>query len=155
MKSVKNHKLEWGLSLLNKYSVIVIEDNLSHLNLTKTQMLFLIHLKHANGVYQDHLAKMFKMNKSTITRAIKALVNLGYVDKKVDQHNKKANFITLTPLGDEAFSEVCEALNDWIDTITNGFSEEEIEASINLITRMASNACRHQGDDYLSNIIKK
>lgn len=155
MMSVKKHKLEWGLSLLSKYDSIVIEDQLKNLHLTKTQVLFLIHLKQKDGIHQDYLTKMFKMNRSTVTRAIKVLVDLGYVIKKTDDTNRKANFVYITPLGQEAFEEVCTALNNWIEIITDGFSEEEIEASINLIIRMASNACKHQGDDYLSNIIKK
>lgn len=155
MKSVKKFKIEWGLSLLNKYSLIVIEEELSHLKLTKTQVLFLIHLKQRNWVHQDYLAEMFKMNRSTVTRAVNHLEGLGYVAKVVDVNNKKANFLSLTKLGEEIFKEVEHALSRWLDIATADFSEEEIEQSINLITRMASNACKHLGDDYLSEIITR
>ena len=153
MKSVKKYKLEWGLSLLNKYSIIVIESQIDNLSLTKTQVLFLIHLKQRNGIHQDILAEMFKMNRSTVTRAINHLVDLGYVIKNIDEKNKKANTLFLTELGNQVYSEIESALNNWLDTITLDFTEAETDLAINLITKMASNACKHLGDDYLSKII--
>lgn len=152
MKNNKN-KIEWGLSLLNKYSISYLEEKLKHRELTKTQILFLIHIRLSDGVRQDYLARMFNMNRSTITRVIKSLIDLGYINKRLDEYNKKANFIYLTTLGYQVCEEIFKAINYWIDTITLGFTDDEVDTSIDIISRMASNACKSKGENYLSELI--
>jgi len=154
MESKKKYKLEWGISLLNKYSHIFIEKKLHYLKLTKTQVIFILHIKQKNGIYQDKLAQMLKMNKSTVTRAINHLEKLGYVNKTIDKYNKKANILELTDLGNQIYHDVEKVLNEWIEIITKGFNEQEVQMAISIITKMASRACAWQGDNYLSKLIE-
>lgn len=149
----KKYKIEWGLSLLNKYSINILEEKLKHRELSKTQILFLIHIRLSDGVRQDYLARMFNMNRSTITRAIKSLIDLGYINKRIDEFNRKANFIYLTTLGYQVCKDVCNAMYNWIDIITLGFTEEEVDTSIDIISRMAANASKYKDEDYLSELI--
>jgi DNA-binding MarR family transcriptional regulator len=145
--------IEWGLSVLNKYSKLNIKKRLSHLKLNKSQLLFILHLKFADGIRQDHLTKIFKMNRITIARSIKTMKNLGYIDKKTDEYNRTANFIFLTSKGHIVFNEIYSTLQEWVETITNGFTDTETETCTYLLLRMTANACMSQGDDYTYNQI--
>lgn len=141
--------IEWGLSILDRYSIITIKENLSHLKLTKIQLLFIIHLKFSNGIRQDHLTKIFKMNRLTISRSIKTMIKLGYIDKRTDEYNRTANFIFLTEKGHSIYNEVYSVLQEWLDTITKGFTDTEVETCIHLLLRMAANACKAEGDEFV------
>lgn len=155
-----NNKLniEWALCTLDKYSIITIKEQLGHLKLTKIQLLFIIHLKFNDGIRQDHLTKIFKMNRLTIARSIKTMINLGYIDKRTDEFNRTANFIFLTLKGEEIYNEVYSVLQEWLDTITKGFTDTEVQTSIYLLLRMSANACKAQGDNFvyqqISNMIQ-
>ena len=150
---MKDYKIEWSLSLLNKYSKIILENDLQNIDLTKTQMLFIIHLKHRPGVHQDHLAEMFKMNRSTVTRGIDQLEKLGYVERCEDVDNRKANKLILSQTGDELYVQMMQRVLNWTGILTEGMTEEEKELSIKLLTKMAGNACRYVGDNRLADII--
>lgn len=148
--SMKDYKIEWSLSLLNKYSTIVLEEKS---DLTKTMMLFIIHLKHRPNIHQDQLATMFKMNRSTVTRSVKSLLEKGYVQSCVDEENKKANLLSLSEMGEELYISVMNDLMEWVGIITQGMNKEEIEMSMKLLTKMAGNACNYLGDNQLARIL--
>ncbi len=149
---MQDYKIEWCLTLLDKYSTIIFEKQLN--TLTKTQMLFMIHLKHRPGIHQDQLAVMFKTNRSTVTRAIDQLIDKGYVLKKVDVDNRKANVLLLTESGDKAYIEIMEAVDRYVDILTKGMSEEEKLLSVKLLSHMAGNVCEYLGDTHLSRLIR-
>lgn len=150
--------IEWGLSILDRYSIIIIKERLSHLKLTKMQLLFINHLKFVDGIRQDHLTRIFKINRLTIARSIKTMIKLGYIDKRTDKYNRTANFIFLTPKGHSIFDEVYSVMQEWLETITKGFTDTEVETSIYLLLRMAANACKAQSDSFvyqqISNVIQ-
>lgn len=143
------YKIEWSLSLLNKYSTIVLEKG----DLTKTMMLFIIHLKHRPNIHQDHLASMFKMNRSTVTRSLKYLLENDYIKSSVDQENRRANLLSLSQKGFELYDTVMKDLMEWVGIITEDMSQEEIDMAKKLLTKMASNACKHLGDNQLANLL--
>lgn len=147
-------KMEWSLSLLSKYSSVFMETKFREPNLSKTQLLFIIHLKHRPMIHQEHLAEMFKMNRSTVTRGIDQLVSFGYVDKTIDHDNKRANLLILTKAGTLLYEEIMETVNEWIGIMTTDMTDSEKEASIFLLTKMAGNVCRHAGDTKLANLLK-
>lgn len=151
---MKEYKIEWSLSLLNKYSVVVLENEFKNMKITKTMMFFIIHLKHRPGIHQDKLAEMFKMNRSTVTRAIEQLISQKYIAKAVDEDNKKAYKIYLTDEGDKLYNYMMKALLDWVSILTEGMTQEEVDMSVHLLTKMAGNACRHLGDDKLADLIE-
>lgn len=149
---MKNYKIEWSLSLLSKYSSVILENKSE---LTKTMMLFIIHLKHRPMLHQDQLAMMFKMNRSTVTRAIKHLIDLGYVVVDVDMENKKANLLSLSLKGNDMYETVMLDLMEWLDIITHDMTEDEVKQSMKLLTKMAGNACKHLGDDQLAALLER
>ena len=150
-----NHfKVEWSLTLLNKYSSVFMENKFKCPNLSKTQLLFIIHLRHRSLIHQERLSEMFKMNRSTVTRGIDQLVSFGYVDKTVDDDNKRANLLVLTKTGELLYEDIMETVFEWTTIITEDMTESEKAMSISLLTKMAGNACKHAGDDKLAKLLQ-
>jgi len=150
MKHDNRFKIEWGLSILQKYGSLILEEQLKEYQLTKTQMMFMIHLLNRDGIHQEELARSFKLDRATATRGIKHLEKIGYVTRQVDPQNKRANLLFLTEEGKGLRMVVGKAVFTWLDIITDDMSEEEVAMSIKIIGKMAANACSHLGDDHLA-----
>jgi len=146
--------MEWSLSLLSKYSSVFMENEFKDPKLSKTQLLFIIHLRHRPMIHQEHLAEMFKMNRSTVTRGIEQLVSFGYVDKTIDDDNKRANLLILTKAGELLYEDIMKTVYEWTSVMTEGMTESEKTQSISLLTKMAGNACKHAGDDKLAKLLQ-
>lgn len=151
----RKFKIEWGLSLLNKYGTIIIEGQLRNLDITKTQALLIIHLSQKSEIHQNQLASIFKMNRSTVTRAINLLESKDLVNKMIDKENKKANIISLTASGKVALNEINNAIEQWTTILMKDFSGDEIKLCETFIIKMASNACEYVGDNRLAELISK
>lgn len=149
---MKEYKIEWSLALLSKYSQIILE---SKSELTKSMMLFIVHLKHRPGMHQDQLADMFKMNRSSVTRAVSSLEKKGYIERIVDKENRRANTLHLTSSGENLYENVMLDLMEWMDIITSDMTAEEVRIGMRILSKMAGNACRHLGDDKLATLIER
>lgn len=146
------YKIEWALSLLSKYSQIVLEEGN---DITKTNMLFIIHLYHRPNIHQDQLAEMFKMNRSSVTRSIQTLKELGWVESILDHDNKRANLVKLTALGEEKYKRIMNQLLDWIGVLTENMTPEEVKTGMKFLEKMTANACRTLGDHQVIQLMER
>lgn len=135
-----------SVSILQRYSQIFLDRELSHLNVGSTHFLFLIHINHAGGIHQDELADHFKIDRATVTRGIRRLEEEGYIHRIVDDTNRKAKKLYLMSKGKEIIPELIRAYNAWTDVITGSLSPSEIRTAIELVGRMAAGACEYLGD---------
>ncbi|MBW0263220.1 MarR family winged helix-turn-helix transcriptional regulator [Lentilactobacillus parabuchneri] len=58
-------------------------------DLTKGQHLYLVRICENPGIFQDQLAELIKVDRTTAARAIKKLEEKGFVTKRADTANKK------------------------------------------------------------------
>jgi len=147
--------LEWSMSLLNKYSHTVIESELKDYDLTKTQALFLIHIKQRKGIPQIKLAKMFKTNRSTVTRAVNHLVQQGYIEIRHDEDNLKSNYLFLTKLGDHIYIEIEKSISKWVNILTHDFTKNELALLKTSLLKMSLNASSYMNDHHLTHLIQR
>ena len=108
---------------LNRY----VDQQTAHLNLSSATVPFLTYLYGHNGVHQDEMAANLQFDKSSVTRAVKALQKRGYVDKSVDPGNKRRNLVTVTDLGLSIKDELLEILKQTTRLAFAGFGQREME----------------------------
>jgi len=106
----------------------------------------MIHLYMREGIHLDELARFYKVNRATVTRAIRKLEQEGYVHKIVDKTNSKAYKLHVSQKGFAARESIMNAFNGWINLVTAGFTEKEISIAVHLIRRMAVNTSAYEGD---------
>ncbi|MBN2795434.1 MAG: winged helix-turn-helix transcriptional regulator [Clostridia bacterium] len=146
------YKIEWALSLLSKYSHIVLEEGN---DITKTNMLFIIHLYHRPNIHQDQLAEMFKMNRSSVTRSIQTLKEMHWGESVLDHENKRANLVKLTTLGEEKYKSIMNQLLEWIGVLTKDMTPEEVQTGMNFLEKMTANACKTLGDHHIIQLMER
>ncbi|WP_202707722.1 MarR family winged helix-turn-helix transcriptional regulator [Sporosalibacterium faouarense] len=108
-------------------------------NLTKGQYLYLVRICENPGIIQEKLAEMIKVDRTTVSRAIKKLELNNFIEKKEDKDNKKVNKLFPTEKGKKVYVFI-KRENDYSNTVAlKGFSDKETETISNLLQRVRKN----------------
>ncbi|HWO78138.1 MAG TPA: MarR family transcriptional regulator [Bacillus sp. (in: firmicutes)] len=108
-------------------------------DLTKGQYLYLVRICENQGIIQEKLAEMIKVDRTTAARAIKKLEMNGFIEKKDDRHNKKIKKLFPTEKGKNVYPFI-KRENDYSNIVAlEGFSESEVETIFNLLQRVRKN----------------
>ena len=108
-------------------------------DLTKGQYLYLVRIFENPGIIQERLAEMIKVDRTTASRAIKRLEINGFIEKKVDESNKKVNKLFPTEKGKNVYHFI-KRENDYSNTVAlEDFSEKESQSIYNLLQSVRKN----------------
>jgi DNA-binding MarR family transcriptional regulator len=78
-----------------------------------------------NGVSQDTIAEYLMLDKTTIAKTLKSLEKKGLVSRVQNTENRRKNVTSITDKGKETISNINGIYQDWYDTITSCFSDDE------------------------------
>lgn len=109
------------------------------LNLTKGQYLYVVRIYENPGMIQEELSDMIKVDKTTISHALKKLENNGFIEKKSDEKNRKIKRLYITKKGEEVYKTIINENNYSNDIALQGLSEEEGEILSKLLTKVRKN----------------
>jgi DNA-binding MarR family transcriptional regulator len=137
--TIRRDSIPKYISMLYRSGSSYISKRLSKYNIGSGQHTFLAYLYHHDGVTQEQLSNDLYIDKSTTAKALKKLENEGYILRKVDEKDRRAYRVYLTDKGQAIIGDLFSILDEWNDTITKDFSEEEKELSIKLLQRMVEN----------------
>jgi len=101
-------------------------------------------LYHRGGCHQNELSEALVLDKATMSRAIKKLVEMGYVRRERDASDGRAYRITLTSTATTAMATIRAARQLWTRILSAGLSVREQAAAVRLLQRMYENALAHR-----------
>lgn len=128
------------LSNINRDFIKFSEPKLAEYNLTMTMWRCLMIINNAdNSCSQKYIAKQLNVDNAIITRNIKKLESLNYIEKKVQKNDNRFFELNLTEEGEKALSSVNKLQKQWYSKITCGFDENEISLLLNLLSRLCEN----------------
>ena len=108
-------------------------------NLTKGQYLYVIRIYENPGIIQEELSDMIKVDKTTISRAVKNLEKDGFIEKKSDKENKKIKRLYVSEKGEEVYDFIRRE-NDYSNEIAlKGLSKSEAEEIQKLLIKVRKN----------------
>ena len=108
-------------------------------DLTKGQYLYLVRICEHPGIIQEKLAEMIKVDRTTVSRAIKKLEKNGFIERREDKYNKKIKKIFPTMKGENVYPKIRRE-NDHSNSVAlAGFSEREVEIISHLLQRVRKN----------------
>ncbi|KRU26666.1 MarR family transcriptional regulator [Clostridium botulinum] len=133
-------------NLLNKYVSMIyrasqgyLDDALRKYELSSGTYPFILALYDNEGINQNALSEYVKVDKALSARAIKRLIELGYVEKIINSKDARAYKLYLTKKAKVVVPEVRKSLDGWLNIITNGLTEEEKETAECLLQNMYMN----------------
>ncbi|MBN2417547.1 MarR family transcriptional regulator [bacterium] len=131
------------LSCIHRHTGMYLHKIFAEWGLGSGSHHFLLLLSRNDGLTQQEMTEMLRMDKANTARAIKKLVANGYVSKQQASEDHRAVHIFLTDKGRALIPELRQVLHDWSAVLTEGFSEAEKAETERLLTRMAENAVEH------------
>jgi DNA-binding MarR family transcriptional regulator len=127
------------ISIINRKCQLYLDRNLSQYGLGKGLYLLLLELKREEGINQKKLADRVVLDQASVTRAVKKLLDLGFVKRAADSSDGRARNIFLTEKGSKILETVQLSLNEWDAMAIRGFSEADMEKLAKLLEKMADN----------------
>jgi DNA-binding MarR family transcriptional regulator len=136
-----NHQESIGkhLSYIYRMGQCYIGKELDKYNIGKGQYIFLFYLYKNDGINQEALTDIIKVDKATTGRAIQKLEKAGFVVRHRNPEDKRAYKVFLTEKGQEMRPFVCSALKRWVEMLLKDFTEEEKELMLKLLKKMFEN----------------
>lgn len=95
------------------------------------------------GISQDRLSKKRNVDKTTIAKAIKKLINDGYIQKKKDIKDKRIYCLLCTEKAIQLIPEIKRVIKLENEIVTKGFSQEELNIFREMIKKMSQNINIH------------
>ncbi|OOM76195.1 MarR family protein [Clostridium puniceum] len=108
-------------------------------NLQKGQYMFLTRVCENPGINFVDLSNMLKVDKTTTTKAVKKLIDIGYLNKQQHEKDKREYKLTPTKKALKVYEFIIEEESKQLKISFKGFSEEEKKMAARLIKRMSEN----------------
>ncbi|MFW5784893.1 MAG: MarR family winged helix-turn-helix transcriptional regulator [Chitinispirillaceae bacterium] len=128
------------VSMIHRLGSVFLNDALAGWNVGAGQHAFLLALADNEGITQDGLAKIFRVDKATVARGLSKLESQGYVVRVSDPRDRRSYLIEVTQKGKELCPEIRSILDTWENHLTCGLSGTEKEQFRKLLFRVARNA---------------
>ena len=125
-----------------------INSELKEYNISGGKIHFLMKIENKDGICQEKLTDMLKVDKATTGRAIKKLVELGYVIRKRDEKDKRYYRLHLSEAGKNIAKIGKKVLEETSEMLENGFKEEEKKAIRELLVKINNNLEKARGGNY-------
>lgn len=107
--------------------------------LKKGQYLFITRICENPGINFAELSNMLKVDKTTTTKAVQKLMELGYINKEQDKKDKRGYKLKPTEKALEVYDFIMNEEAKQLKISFEGFSEEEKEIATKLIKKMSQN----------------
>ena len=127
------------ITIVSRYHSYCLGKNLSKYDLSKCEYKCLIQIYKNEGICQDYIADILKIDKFRVAKSIKSLMEKGYVYKEKDINDKRKHKVYPTEKALSIKEAFIDILNYNSDVMVKGFSEEEKEILNNLLVRMTEN----------------
>lgn len=128
------------ISIIHRYGQSYLEKQCSGLDIGYGHIAFISALSWRESLSQEELSEVLSIDKTTTARAIKTLVELGYVSRSTDPADKRIYHLSLTPKVRSIIPLIKESLKTWSEVLSGGFSGDERELVLGLLKRMSENA---------------
>jgi len=127
--------------IIHRHIRIYIDHHLEDHDMGSGQVSFFMELSREDGISQEQLSERLEVDKATTARAIRKLLDLGYVERRRDERDRRAYCLFLTKRGQELIPVLREKLHALTRQLSIGFSDQEREQAQGYLERMAGNIC--------------
>lgn len=121
------------------------DEHLKQIGLTQSQADVIILLAHESDkvFHQRDIERALNYTNPTITGLLNRLEQKNFIVRQVDPDDSRARIIKLTDAALDLLEEIYQSIRQTEQMIFEGFSKEEKDILIPLMSRMAKNALRH------------
>ena len=130
-------------SRITNLSHLYLNNHLQKYGISSGQLPILMRLYHQDDIHQETISHDLLLDKTTCTRAIKKLIDAGFIIKDHDPADKRAYKIKLTNKAINQKKEIRHALHNWRTILLADFTQEEQKQFLQYLHRTIDNAQHH------------
>ena len=136
-------------SIISKHSNVYLDKALESFELCGCHRVFIKRIVENPGITRDKIKQIAHVHPSNTTRTLDYLENLGYIIKKISEQDKRICELYPTDKLKEAYDVLMIAEKEWIDIITKGMNNEELEVFTKCLEVSTTNSieCIHKKED--------
>lgn len=132
----QNIGFDTWMSIMRVHKIILqrLAANMARFDdLSLAQFDVLVHLLHEEGISQQELTDKMLVTKRNVTGLIDRMSERGWVERKADPNDRRANLLYLTTKGKELIRQVLPSHRAKIIETMNLLSEEEQQILLDLM----------------------
>ena len=114
----------------------------SHSDVGHTEWRVLILVKDCGDSTMAQIVRDVQIDKTQISRAVKALIEKGYLSARDDPNDHRQSFLSLTPEGRAVHAHLLPHMQDRQHALMADISEKEIAVTYSVIDRLEQAALR-------------
>ena len=136
------------VSILYRQAQCYITHELAPYKIGRGQYIFLHVLYGKDGISQEELAHILKIDKGTTARAVEKLEKNGYIRREKNAEDKRAYDVYLTDKAKTFKPIFYKKLRSWTERVLKDFSSEEKDFIFSFLEKMVENAvCEVHNED--------
>jgi DNA-binding MarR family transcriptional regulator len=116
------------ITMIAKGQAIYLNHRLEAFGINATQFHLLYEISNQDNPNQERIALRCNINKGAVARSIRKLEDNGFVERTVDENNRRQNRVFLTEKGRKTLSDAYDVLNSWEDKVIRqkGYVDKEV-----------------------------
>jgi DNA-binding MarR family transcriptional regulator len=124
---------------INRNLQIILNHKLKDISIRSGQHDFFYVISLYEGITQKELSEWLYISKSTTAKAVKNLMDHGYVRKEKDTEDNRYDRLYLTEKGKQISAQMQETFKEVVDITTRNLSPLEIKQTKDLLKRILNN----------------
>jgi len=145
LKSIQEPAILTHFRMVEHLAKRIGDEHMKQIGLTKSQADVIILIAHESDkvFHQRDIERALNYTNPTVTGLLNRLEQKNFIVRQVDASDSRARIIKLTDEALAVLEEIYQSIRQTEQMLFEGFSQEEIDMLIPLVSKMAKNALRH------------
>lgn len=127
------------ISILDRLMKMYYDHGLADFEIGWGQQFYAEYIYDHPGASAQEMVECIRVDKATLTKIIKKLVEIGYVQIVCDEMDKRVKHLYLTPKGVPAVKRIKEIHKDFYNTLCSGILPQDVQLTERTMERMMEN----------------
>lgn len=127
------------ISILDRLMRMYYDRGLADFEIGWGQQFYVEYIYDHPGVSAQEMVEYIRVDKATLTKTIKKLIEIGYVNTVSDETDKRIRHLYLMPKGIPAVKRIKEIHSDFYHTLCSGIASQDIQLTERTMEQMMEN----------------
>lgn len=128
-----------SISIFDRLMKMYYDHELSDFEIGWGQQFYAEYIYDHPGTSAQEMVEWIRVDKATLTKCIKKLLDIGYVKIVADEKDRRIKRLYLTPAGVPAVKQIKKIHRSFYNTISADLSPQEMELCEQMLTQMVEN----------------
>ncbi|MBS4539032.1 winged helix-turn-helix transcriptional regulator [Clostridium sp. D2Q-11] len=127
------------LGMIHRLHITLIDKRLEPYDISHGQLFLLLAIYNKEGITQNDLCEMYKIDKAAVSKSIKKLIDEDFLIRERDNKDKRKQLLYLTNKAKNFEGEFRSVLQAIEEDSTKGLSMDELNSFFNVSNKIIDN----------------